>query len=467
MNKMLSDEVTRLKYQIVSDQSGRLVATTENGERWIADKIEFIIRPKENNRREILAGVQKKIADEAQINETGLLKYYDFFRDEDDNYYLIRPESELDGQAYAPAGPEDACRGLLRILRIMKAFHQHGRIIGGLSRGMLWQDAAGELVLQDPLVMNYLSSWLGGSDYRYDLPPEVIRGEAWTTAADVYSWGVIAYQLLTGDHPFTARNDADRVAQVLRGKVIEPRTLQPYLSPELSALIVKALSLDPESRPGLEKLWTEFSQLLDNGRCVVSAEEAKAYSVKAGQSLKRHQSREKVWLWFRRYGAVCLAAVAVLLVGIFLTLEFRADPVITKEHTPAQVVDFYFEAVRTSNVPLLIETLHKAKNSLESMVSNVHVMSVQTATAVTPEKRLRIVIDELRIKPIVETPDEYQYEVVYKLHVNMGKKTQYMEREDRFSLRPVRKIWRITDIDVLKSNVYEVENTEETPQDAS
>jgi len=452
-----------LKYHIISDQSGRLVATTEDGEHWIADKIEFAIRPKDNNRREILTGVQQKIAEQAQINETGLLKYRDFIREGED-YYLIRSETELNGQAFTPASLEDACRGLLRILKIMNAFHRQGRAIGGLSRGMLWQDGAGELVLQDPLVMNYLSSWIGGTDYRYDLSPEVIRGEAWGKAADVYSWGVIAYQLLTGTHPFNARNDADRIAQVLRGKVVEPRTLQPYLSPELSGLIVKSLSVDPGERPTLETIITELSRLIDNQRCIVSGAEAQAYSAKAGQSLKRHQSREKVWLWFRRYGVICLTVLAVLAVGIFLTLEFRAEPVITKEHTPAQVVNFYFEAVRTNNVPLMGETLHKAKNSLEGMVSNIHVMNVQMASEVTPEGRLKIVIDELQIKPILETAEKYQYDIVYKLHINMGKKTQYMEREDRFTLKPVRNIWRITEIEVLKSNHYEVEHELESAE---
>lgn len=450
-----------MKYQIVSDHSGRLVASTENGERWIADKIEFAIRPKDNTRREILTGVQQKIADQAQINEVGLLKYRDFIREGED-YLLIRPETELNGQPFAPSCPEDVCRGLLRILKIMSAFHSQGRMIGGLSRGMLWQDAAGELILQDPVVMNYLSSWLVGSDYRYDLPPEVIRGEVWGPAADVYSWGIIAYQLLTGEHPFTARNDADRIAQVLRGKVIEPRNLQPFLSPELNAVIIKALSVEPGDRPALKTLITELSRLFDSQRCTVSSSEAEAYSAKAGQSLKRHQSREKAWLWFRRYGVICLAAVAILVVGIFLTLEFRADPIITEKHTPKQVVDFYFEAVRTNNVALMAESLHKAKNSLEGMVSNIHVMNVQAATAVTSENKLKIIIDELQIKPVLETAEEHQYDIAYKLHIKMGEKIQYMEREDRFILKPVRKVWRITQIEVLKSKHYELEPEPQT-----
>jgi len=47
------------------------------------------------------------------------------------------------------------------------------------------------------------------------IAPEIIRGEAPTTASDLYAVGVMAYEIFTGHHPFVSNTQADLIQQIL------------------------------------------------------------------------------------------------------------------------------------------------------------------------------------------------------------------------------------------------------------
>ena len=78
------------------------------------------------------------------------------------------------------------------------------------------------------------------------IAPELLRGEAFSAAADVFSFGVTCHELLTGVRPYAGQ-------QVTRGPV------------EMRNLIEKMISDDPNNRPTVEQVISEmkvaFNQL--------------------------------------------------------------------------------------------------------------------------------------------------------------------------------------------------------------
>lgn len=78
--------------------------------------------------------------------------------------------------------------------------------------------------------------------------PEQVSGSKSDTRSDVYAWGVIAYELLSGRHPFAGRNTPRQIMAAHSDE--EPAALMPAAAPTaVTRLVMRCLSKDPSKRP--------------------------------------------------------------------------------------------------------------------------------------------------------------------------------------------------------------------------
>lgn len=97
----------------------------------------------------------------------------------------------------------------------------------------------------DPKTLTYMGAMIGTPRY---MSPEQCIGKELTPAADVYSLGVILYEMLTGRMPFTGSTPLAIAVKHATQAPVNPREIVPSIPEALEAIVLHALEKRPENR---------------------------------------------------------------------------------------------------------------------------------------------------------------------------------------------------------------------------
>ncbi len=154
----------------------------------------------------------------------------------------------------------DAMTVLRDVSAALTHAHLHGVIHGGLTPDSIII-SGGSALIADLGVAEVFSAlrnstandsqdWSSSGDSLRYSTPEQGRGAAADARSDVYAWGVIAYELLSGRHPFAGRNTPRQMAAAHTDE--EPTQLvigKSDIPSAVNRLIMRCLSKDPSKRP--------------------------------------------------------------------------------------------------------------------------------------------------------------------------------------------------------------------------
>jgi eukaryotic-like serine/threonine-protein kinase len=151
--------------------------------------------------------------------------------------------------------PEQAARIMLQICRALEAAHGEGVIHRDVKPQNIMLDAKGRVYVMDFGIarsaylpgMTQTGALIGTPEY---MSPEQARGEKLTERSDLFSLGVIFYELLTGKSPYPGDAALATLWKRLQEKPKPPIEVDPTVPKPLNDIVMKSLEIEPEHRWG-------------------------------------------------------------------------------------------------------------------------------------------------------------------------------------------------------------------------
>ncbi len=222
------------------------------------------------------------------------------------------------------AAPEQAARIMLQICRALEAAHAEGVIHRDLKPQNVMLDAKGQVYVMDFGIaraadlpgMTQTGALIGTPEY---MSPEQARGETLTERSDLFSLGIIFYELLTAKSPYYSDTPLATLWKRMQEKATPPAVVDPTLPQALSDIVVKALEIEPENRFASAREMAEQLEIWlgpseGSSTIIVGASRTAAY-----------------WKW-------ASAALAVLLVAAVIAFRLKGPGKPKTAHPPVSVL---------------------------------------------------------------------------------------------------------------------------------
>jgi serine/threonine-protein kinase len=217
--------------------------------------------------------------------------------------------------------PDLAVDITIQVLRAAKFAHKRGVVHRDIKPHNVILDEEGRAKVTDFGIaragasdMTETGSIMGTAQY---LSPEQAQGQPVSPRSDLYSIGVMLYELLTGQVPFDAESPVSIALKHVSEAAVPPSQLNPAVSPALDAVVLRALEKDPAMRFADAD---EFAAALLDARerpTVVAQRVAEEYPMPADPFVEEERERSRWWLWL---------LLALLLIGLAIGAYLLLQP---------------------------------------------------------------------------------------------------------------------------------------------
>src|SRR5262245_35280501 len=209
----------------------------------------------------------------ARLNHAGIVSVYDSGTDDGTSYIVMQYIEGRTLADYLGAGktlpPMQAAQIAQGIAEAIGAAHAQGVIHRDIKPANIMVTRDGKVLVMDfgiarlvagPETAPQTAAVLGTASY---LSPEQAQGQAVDARTDIYSLGVVLYEMLAGRPPFTGDSPMAIAYKQVNATPPPPSSVNPEVTPELDAVVMRALSKNPANR---YQSGSEFAEDLERAR---------------------------------------------------------------------------------------------------------------------------------------------------------------------------------------------------------
>ncbi len=252
-----------------------------------------ILNDRHANDEQFVERFRREAKNAAGLSHPNIVSIYD--RGEAEGTYYIAMEY-LDGRnlkelvvARGPLPIPDTIEATRQVLAALRFAHRKGVVHRDIKPHNVMADADGRLKVTDFGIaragvsqMTEAGSIIGTAQY---LSPEQARGTAVDQRSDLYSIGIVLYEMLTGQVPFTGDSPVEIAMKHLSDTPRPPSLLRPEIPPDLDMVVLRALAKSPEDRFQTAEEMDEELQRVAAGAGVTAETADAATAVLSGTAL--------------------------------------------------------------------------------------------------------------------------------------------------------------------------------------
>ncbi|WP_407400538.1 Stk1 family PASTA domain-containing Ser/Thr kinase [Anaerovibrio sp.] len=223
------------------------------------------------NDAEFIEKFHREAKGAAKLTHQNIVNIYDVGEDEGSHFIVMEYVAGKTLKEYIQEKgclePEEAARIAKELACALEAAHKNDLVHCDIKPHNILIMGDGHIKVTDfgiaravsSSTMTYGGNVMGSVHY---FSPEQAKGTAITTKSDVYSLGVVLYEMLTGTLPYNGETSVSIALKHLQEEPVPIRQIKPSVPAVLEAIVQKAMNKDPMLRPTSTDMYMDLEQAL-------------------------------------------------------------------------------------------------------------------------------------------------------------------------------------------------------------
>lgn len=228
-----------------------------------------ILHPQFSNDAEFIEKFHREAQGAAKLSHPNIVNIYDVGEEAGSHYIVMEYvagdtlKNEIQQQGHLPVAESlDIAR---QIAEALEHAHQNNLVHCDIKPHNILMMRDGRVKVADfgiaravtASTMTYSGNVIGSVHY---FSPEQAKGTVVTPKSDVYSLGIVLYEMLTGKLPFTGETSVGIALKHLQEEAVPVRQVDPTIPTIVEAVVSKLMAKDPAMRPDSSEVVREISQ---------------------------------------------------------------------------------------------------------------------------------------------------------------------------------------------------------------
>src|SRR6266404_2582248 len=309
-----------------------------------------VIRPELANQPEILSRFKQELILSRQVTHKNVVRIFDL--GEADNIKFITMEF-VEGRDLrtllrdsVPVSLDQKVKIMIPVCRALSAAHAEGVVHRDLKPQTIMVENTGRVVVMDFGIAHSMEqagvtstgAMVGTPAY---VSPEQAKGEKVDPRSDLYTLGIVFYEMLTGTAPFESETVLGLLLKRIQERPVPPVERNKEIPQALSDIVIKCMTVDKEERyQTAQEVQRDLEGWLGSPttfRTVMGTHAAKeATKTPEGRTIVTPRmmmmARSSTWKWI----FLSVATAAVIIAGVLVAVRLLSKP--AGPHSPVTVM---------------------------------------------------------------------------------------------------------------------------------